>query len=110
MGQIEEIISRVDDVLTRNKRTEWLLISGTTILFLFGIASLGTAVLSGQYLWAIPSAFTTLFLKWPIEQIQAIRRGNIALALAPLLIRELPPLEAAAEIQKLLEKLFKDTV
>ncbi len=110
MGPIEEIVSRVDDVLTRNKRTEWLLISGTAALFIVGIAALVMALATREYIWGVPAAFTTFFLKWPIEQIHAIRRGNIALALAPLLIRELPPQNAATEIQKLLENLFKDTV
>jgi len=107
VGQIEELVDRVDDVLERNRRHEYVLIGATLVLFLAGIAGIVQAILSKNYLWSIPPVFTTFFLKWPIENINAIRRGNIALALAPLLIRELPPPEAAKEVQKLLENLFK---
>jgi hypothetical protein len=109
MGQIDELVSRVDEVLARNKRTEWLLISCTALLFAVGIAAVVAALVSGRYIWSIPSVVTTFFLKWPLQHIQAIRRGNIALAMAPLLIRELPSAQAAKEIQKLIENLFKDT-
>ena len=44
-------------------------------------------------------------LYWPIRQILRIRKQNIALAAAPALIATLPPVQAAAEMVKLLEKI-----
>lgn len=110
MGQGDDMVVRVDEVLDRNRRIEYMLIGFTAVLFLVGIAALVKALVSGQYVWTLPSAATTFFLRWPIEHIRNIRRSNIALAMAPVLIRSLPPQQAAEEIQKLLENLFKDGV
>ena len=41
-----------------------------------------------------------------MRQIRRIRKENIALAIAPALIERLPAEEVAAEIQRMLEKLF----
>lgn len=109
MSPIDQLVVRVDEVLARNRRTESLIIVGTALLFLVGIAAVVSALVSGQYIWSLPSMFTTGFLGWPLRHIRAIRRENIALAMAPLLIDQLPPAEAAKELQKLIENLFKGT-
>ena len=101
-----DILSRIDIVLKENKRIEVLYLVLTGLLFLCGIASCVAAIMSKQYVWVTPSTATTFFLKWPLKEIKDIRRKNIALATAPILITQLPPDLAAKEIQKLLKNLY----
>jgi hypothetical protein len=97
---------RIDDVLTQNRRIEWLYIALTVLLFAVGIICIVTALVSGEMAWSIPSTFTTGLLYFPLRSINEIRQKNIALAVAPVLISELPAEVAAKEIQKMLEHLF----
>jgi hypothetical protein len=101
-----EILSRIDDVLADNKRTEVLFLVLTVLLFLAGISCFVIAVGTGQFAWSLPGAGSTAFLRWPIREIKDIRAKNIALATAPLLITQLPPEQAAIEVQKLLQALY----
>lgn len=105
---IEQILARIDDVRRDNRGTERLYIILTTVLFLVGIGCLAKALVEGQYVWAIPPVFTTGFLYWPLREIKDIRRKNIALACAPILIMQLPTEIASIEIQKLLIVLYEE--
>lgn len=107
-SSIDQILARIDVVRRDNRGTEILYIVLTTLLFLCGIACFVMAIVSGQFGWAVPPVFTTAFLYWPLNQIKDIRRKNIALACAPMLITQLPPELAAVEIQKLLAVLYGD--
>lgn len=102
----QQILDRIDDVLKENQLLLLFFCILTGILFLCGIVSIIYALCQGQYVWTIPSAFTTLFLKWPIEQIVKMRDKNIALATVPALITGLSEEQAAEEIQKLIEHLY----
>lgn len=104
--EINQILKRIDDVLKSNKRIELLYIVLTTILFGCGIACMIRALVTGEFAWSTPSAVTTGLLYWPLRQIRHIRRENIALATAPILITQLPTDKAAVEIQKLLQTLY----
>jgi len=106
MASTAEILKRIDDVLLDNKRIESLYIILTVILFGTGITCFISALMTGQYLWSTPSAVTTGLLYWPLKEIKEIRRKNIALATAPVLITQLPRAKAAEEIQKLLQTLY----
>lgn len=106
MASIEEILSRVDDVLRQNRRIEWTYIGLTLALFATGIACFVAALSTGQFAWSTPSAITTGLLYWPLREIKEIRNKNIALATAPMLITQLPADKAAEEIQKLLQNLY----
>ena len=108
MTNIDDILTRVDQVLTENKRVEYLYLALTTILFLTGISCFLVALVSGQFAWSSPSAITTGLLYYPLREIKNLRRKNIALATAPILITQLPPNKAAAEIIKLLENLYSE--
>jgi len=101
-----ELLSRIDTVIRDNRRTEYLYITLTTVLFLLGIASAVSALCTGQYVWASPSMITTYLLRYPLNEIKSIRSKNIALAVVPALIAKLPKAEAAKEIQKLIENLY----
>lgn len=79
------------------------------LLFFVGIGGVISAILSGAYLWSVPSGVVSIFLKQPLAQLLAIRRQNIALALAPALIRELPAPEAVMNIQRMLDTLFPES-
>jgi len=102
----DPILARIDQVLRDNRRTETLFISLAVILFALGIGTLVIAVFTSRLIWASPSVATTALLYWPMRQIQRMRRENIALATAPALIARLPAADAAAEIQRMLERLF----
>ena len=108
MPQIEETLQRIDLVLRENRKIEWTYILLTIILFGCGIACIVCALATGNYLWATPSAVTTGLLYWPLKEIKSIRRNNIALATAPILIATLPPEQAAKEIQLLIHTLYED--
>jgi len=106
MPSIERTLDRIDEVLSTNRRIEWLYIVLTVILFLSGIACIVMALVTGKYLWSTPSVITTGLLRYPLKEIKDIRQKNIALATAPMLISQLPPEMAARQIQKLLEQLY----
>lgn len=102
----DPVLERIDQVLRDNRRIETLFIGLAVILFLLGIAAVILALVTGKLVLASPSVVTTLLLYWPMKQIRTIRRENIALATAPALISRLPDVEAAAQIQRILENLF----
>ena len=110
MPQIEETLQRIDLVLRENKKIEWTYILLTVVLFGCGIACIVCALVTGRYLWSAPSTITTGLLYWPLKEIKSIRRNNIALATAPILIATLPPDQAAREIQLLIHTLYEDKV
>lgn len=106
MAKTKEILSRIDTVLKENKSLQTSFIILSVILFLAGIAAVFYALCTNQLVWTIPSAFISLFLKWPIQNIIKLREKNIALATVPVLIDTLPIEKAAEEIQKLIEHLY----
>lgn len=106
MATTEAIIERVDYVLRQNRRIEWTYIVLTGALFATGISCFIAALLSGELAWSTPSAITTGLLYWPLKEIKEIRNKNIALAMAPMLITQLPSDKAAEEIQNLLNNLY----
>ena len=85
-----EILARVDDVIHRNRRLEWIYVSCTVVLCLIGIACCAAAAINGQYIWTLPSAAVSFFVYKPIDKILALRKSSIALATAPALITLLP--------------------
>jgi hypothetical protein len=103
-----DIVEQIQGVIDGNNRTEFLLMGGTIVLFCLGALAVVAALASGQYIWTIPSAGISAFLYWPYLRIEKLRNRNIALASAAALISQLPPAQAAMEIQKLLEKLFQE--
>jgi hypothetical protein len=104
-----EVYQQVKDVIADNKRTEFFLLGGIGALFTLGIVSALMMIFKGEYLWSIPAAGSSLLLKWPIERVELMRKRNIALAAAPIFIAQLPPAQAAKEIQKVMQELFKET-
>ena len=108
MPTIDEILSRIDDVLKENRRIEYLYIGFTVALFLCGIACFIMALVTEKFAWSTPSVVTTTLLYKPLQEIKELRRKNIALATAPILIMQLPRNKAAEEIQKLLQALYGD--
>lgn len=106
MASTDEIIRRIDEVLSRNRRIEWTFILLTVLLFGAGVTCIIVALTTGQFAWSTPSVITTGLLYRPLKEIKEIRNKNIALATAPMLITQLPPDKAAEEIQKLLQNLY----
>lgn len=109
MATIDDVLSRIDIVLTENKRIEWTYIILTIVLFGTGIACFIVALVVGQFAWSAPSVITTGLLHWPLKEIKSIRSKNIVLATAPILITQLPKGKAAEEIQKLLQSMYGET-
>lgn len=99
---------RVDAVLYRFRFQEWFYLAGIGVMFLLGIAALVAAVAQGEYLWTVPSAFIAAVLVWPLREARTLRERNVAVALAPNIIRTLPPDEAAKQLVRLLDRLFAD--
>ncbi len=106
MENLDQILGRIDTVLKENKGLQTIFVFLIVALFLCGIGAIIYAICTNQFNWLIPPIFTTLFLRYPIEQILKLREKNIALATVPALIATLAPEEAAKEIQKLIEKLY----
>lgn len=106
MADIDPILQRIDKVLKDNKTIEVIYIILTILLFLCGITCFIIAICTGQYVWSTPSAITTGLLYFPLKEIKDLRKKNIALATAPILITQLPKAKAAEEIQKLLQNLY----
>jgi hypothetical protein len=108
MSPLEATLQQVGQVIASNRRTETFLLVGIGALFILGITSAIALIVRGQYIWSIPSAGASIFLKWPIERVSQLRNRNIALAAAPIFIDQLPPAQAAREIQKILQQLFNE--
>ena len=108
MASTNDILARIDDVINYNRKIFWIYVFLTAILFLIGAACLICALVQGKYIWSVPPAFTTGFLIWPLNQINQLRRDNVALATVPILITKLPKDKAAKEIQKLIGFLYGD--
>jgi hypothetical protein len=106
VNDIDQILARIDSVLTENRRTEYLYIAMTVLLFLAGIGCLISALATGQFLWSAPPIATTALLHYPMQQIKDLRQKNIALGTAPLLISTLPTDQAAVEMGRLLSSLY----
>jgi hypothetical protein len=103
-----EVYQQVKDVIADNKRTELFLLIGIGALFALGVVSALMMIFRGEYIWSIPAFGASVFLKWPIERVELMRKRNIALAAAPIFIAQLPPAQAAKEIQKVMQELFKE--
>jgi hypothetical protein len=108
MTPLEATLQQVGGVIAQNRRTETFLLGGIGLLFAVGVASTLMVLFRGEYIWTIPSAGASLFLKWPIQRVFELRNRNIALAAAPIFISQLPPAQAAKEIQKILQELFRE--
>src|ERR1700721_2380238 len=106
MTPLEATLQQVGIVIADNRRTENFLLAGIGILFTVGIVSALMVIFRGQFVWTIPSVGAAFFLKWPIQKISDLRNRNIALAAAPIFIAQLPPAQAAKEVQKILQELF----
>lgn len=103
---IDQIVRRIDEVHGQNRTTEIMLLIGTSILFLCGIVCFIIAMVTQKYAWGSPPVITTGLLYFPLKEIKELRKKNIALAIAPVLISTLPKAKAAEEISKLLDNLF----
>lgn len=108
MTEIELILQRIDKVLKDNRNIELLYIVLTVILFLCSITCFIVVITTGKFVWSTPSVVTTGFLYFPLQEIKDLRKKNIALATAPILITQLPKAKAAEEIQKLIQNLYGD--
>lgn len=106
MATTDEILARIDKVLRENKSLTIVYILMSVTLFILGITAIAYALYTGNLIYTAPSAFTSLFLAWPIQSVIKLREKNIALATVPILISTLPKAQAAEEIQKLIEKLY----
>jgi hypothetical protein len=91
MAPLEATLQQISQVIAANRRTEIFLLSGIGILFGLGIVSAVLVLIKGQYIWSIPAAGSSIFLKWPIERVFQLRNRNIALAAAPIFISQLSP-------------------
>lgn len=103
--QIEEAITRIDQVLDRNIRLVWIVTTMSVVIFGIGASLMILGFQSGDWRILAPSALITALLYWPINKILTIRKENIQLAVVPALIKSLPPEKAAEEIIKLIDKL-----
>ena len=106
--KIERALTRIDEVIAKNRSIELLYITLVTILFCCGIACITVALVTNKLIWTSPSAVTTALLYWPIRQIREYRRSEIALSVAPIIIHMLPKDEAQIQLVKLLENLYGD--
>jgi len=107
MASTDEILSRIDSVLKENRFLQISFVLLSVTLFFCGITAIMYAICTNQLVWTIPSAFVSIFLKWPIQNIIRLREKNIALATVPMLMTTLPREKAAEEIQKLIEQLYE---
>lgn len=105
---IDQLIDRMETTLDKNKNIERLYLGCIVLLFSCGMAAIVMALIKGQFSWTIPSAFTTLFLKWPLEQLNRIRKENIAMSTIPSAIKALPIETATKELQNLIKQLYGD--
>lgn len=104
--QLADFEARADRVLDRNRGQEWLFATLAALQFLTGLGLILAAIVSGDYGWSIPTVVTTYLLRWPLTRLWVIRQQNIAVSLAPALIRELPAAKAVEQIQRLIESLY----
>ena len=100
----QAMYDRLDHVLANNRRAENIIFVMSVFVFLIGAGLIIVGALNSEPAIYGPSIIIEGFLYWPIKEILKIRKENIALAAAPVLISTLPPEQAAKEMIKLLEK------
>ena len=103
--EIVQINGRVDRALEENRRAESIVIVMATGIFTVGIAGVIVAYWHQNPYLGIGSAVVNSFLYWPIREILRLRRDNLVLQVLPIMLAELPPIEAAKEIKKFADHL-----
>ena len=104
---LKSINDRVDGALRQNARAEKVIIGLAVVIFAVGVLSILLAYRHTNPYIASGTALLQGFLYWPIAEIRRLRRENVSLQVAPVLVDSLPPNKAAEEIIKLLEFLRK---
>jgi len=100
---------RVDKALFDNRRSEWLIVSMATMIFLSGMALLTVGYSQQNAYVTGGAALLEGFLYWPVREVLRLRRENLMLQTLPVLVAELPREEATKIIREaLLERLWKD--
>lgn len=101
----DAVNKRIDEVLDKNKWHVRVMSGMAILIFILGVGTLIYGIYNNNVLVATPSALASIFLYWPFNQIRKVRKENIAIAIAPALIKNLPPEDAAKELVKLLDKI-----
>jgi len=101
---LETVMPYIQDALRTNRQTEWLIVGLLVGLFLFAIGLIVWANVRG---WGLPASASVIpglgvTAVWPINQLLRIRQRNIALATAPIFLRDLAPDRSAAMIEEIL--------
>lgn len=104
--QIADAVDRIDRVLEKNKNLVLTVVIMAVLIFALGMMLLIIGSTSGDWRILTPSAIVTGLLYWPINRVLRIRKENIALAVVPVLVKTLPPEQAAKEIVKLISKVW----
>lgn len=102
---IESINQRIDEIIAKNTREEYIVIAMSVALFLIGVSLLVVEIIMKEVVFIGITALVNAFLYWPIKMILKIRRENITLASTITLLQALPPdspEELRTEIKKLL--------
>lgn len=102
--QIDAVIDRIDIVLHRHKKTFWLIVCMAVAIFIVSLSLLVIGLLKNDTA-IVGSSAVIGFIYGSMRWILRLRREDIYLAVAPLLVKGLPPARAANEIEKLLERL-----
>jgi hypothetical protein len=99
----------VNQVLQRNERILWIVISMALGIFILGISLLLIGIITKDWRILAPSSIITGLLYWPINMIHKMRVENMVLLLAIALVpvESLPPEKAAEQIGKVIDRILK---
>ena len=99
----------VNQILERNDKIVWILISMALAIFILGISLLLIGVTAKDWRILAPSGIITGLLYWPINMIHKMRVENMVLLLAIALVpfESLPPEKAAEQIGKVIDRVLK---
>ncbi len=101
----KNVEARIDQAINNNEKFEIVIICMSIGIFLIGASAFVYGMFIGNVFVVTPSIIITGLLYWPIKKLEKIRKENIALAVIPTLIKNMPPEDAALELSKLLSKI-----
>ncbi len=104
---VREVSERVDAALSKNHRTEIVIVVVLVLLFLTGIGlvAYGAAVQRWEFL--VPGGLAELAIVFPIRQLVKLRADNVRLQIIPQLLRLADNPQAKALAAKLIERLIE---
>src|SRR5438067_315605 len=104
---VREVSERIDTALSKNHRTEVVILVVLVLLFLIGLGLMVYGAAIQHWEFVAPGALAELAIGFPIRQLVKLRGDNLRLQIIPQLLRLADTPQAKALAYRLIEKLIE---